>query len=79
PLAVQADGHKLSKQNHAPALAQDEVRPALWRALHFLGQCPPPELLASRVDEIIDWGISHWQLAKVPASEKIALTAGVNE
>ncbi|TNI17770.1 glutamate--tRNA ligase family protein, partial [Aeromonas dhakensis] len=79
PLAVQADGNKLSKQNHAPALAQDEVRPALWRALHFLGQCPPPELMASRVDEIIDWGISHWQLAKVPASEKIALTAGVNE
>ena len=38
-----------------------------------------PELMASRVDEIIDWGIAHWQLARVPASEKIALTAGVNE
>lgn len=79
PLAVQADGNKLSKQNHAPALAQGEVRPALWQALHFLGQCPPPELMTSRVDEIVDWGIAHWQLARVPASEKIALTAGVNE
>ena len=78
PLAVQADGNKLSKQNHAPALAQDEVRPALWQALHSR-PVPAPELMASRVDEIIDWGIAHWQLARVPASEKIALTAGVNE
>ncbi|PTS76255.1 tRNA glutamyl-Q(34) synthetase GluQRS, partial [Aeromonas sp. HMWF036] len=73
PLAVLADGNKLSKQNHAPALALDEVRPALWQALHFLGQCPPPELMASRIDEIIRWGIANWQLERVPASEKIPL------
>ncbi len=73
PLAVLADGNKLSKQNHAPALALDEVRPALWQALHFLGQCPPPELMASRIDEIIGWGIANWQLERVPASEKIPL------
>ncbi|OCW45625.1 tRNA glutamyl-Q synthetase [Aeromonas caviae] len=71
PLAVQADGNKLSKQNHAPALSQDEVRPALWQALHFLGQCPPPELMASRIDEIIGWGIAHWQLVRVPRQQKI--------
>ncbi|WP_411683627.1 tRNA glutamyl-Q(34) synthetase GluQRS, partial [Aeromonas caviae] len=71
PLAVQADGNKLSKQNHAPALSQDEARPALWQALHFLGQCPPPELMASRIDEIIGWGIAHWQLARVPRQQKI--------
>lgn len=71
PLAVQADGNKLSKQNHAPALSQDEVRPALWQALYFLGQCPPPELMASRIDEIIGWGIAHWQLARVPRQQKI--------
>ncbi|MGL5176552.1 MAG: glutamate--tRNA ligase family protein, partial [Aeromonas veronii] len=73
PLAVLADGNKLSKQNHAPALALDEVRPALWQALHFLGQCPPLELMASRIDEIIEWGIANWQLERVPASEKIPL------
>ena len=73
PLAVLADGNKLSKQNHAPALALDEVRPALWQALHFLGQCPPPELMASRIDEIIGWGIANWQLERVPASQKIPL------
>lgn len=73
PLAVRADGNKLSKQNHAPALALDEVRPALWQALHFLGQCPPPELMASRINEIIGWGIANWQLEQVPAIEKIQL------
>ncbi|MGL5499317.1 MAG: tRNA glutamyl-Q(34) synthetase GluQRS [Aeromonas sobria] len=73
PLAVLADGNKLSKQNHAPALALDEVRPALWQALHFLGQCPPPELMASRIDEIIGWGIANWRLERVPASQKIPL------
>ncbi len=73
PLAVLADGNKLSKQNHAPALALDEVRPDLWQALHFLGQCPPPELMTSRIDEIIGWGIANWQLERVPASQKIPL------
>ncbi|KTA94742.1 glutamyl-tRNA synthetase [Aeromonas salmonicida subsp. smithia] len=73
PLAVLADGHKLSKQNHAPALALDEVRPALWQALEFLGQCPPPELMASRIDEVIGWGIAHWRLDQVPSREKISL------
>ena len=75
PLAVLADGNKLSKQNHAPALAQDDVRPALWQALAFLGQCPPPCLRENTVDEIIAWGIAHWQLARVPRQQKIVLGA----
>ncbi|MEG0007868.1 MAG: tRNA glutamyl-Q(34) synthetase GluQRS [Aeromonas sp.] len=73
PLAVLADGNKLSKQNHAPALALDEVRPALWQALAFLGQCPPPELAAGTIDEIIAWGITHWRLEQVPRHQKIPM------
>ncbi|MBV7416694.1 tRNA glutamyl-Q(34) synthetase GluQRS [Aeromonas sp. sif2433] len=73
PLAVLADGNKLSKQNHAPALSLDEVRPALWQALAFLGQCPPPELRSCRIEEIIGWGIEHWRLELVPRQPKIAL------
>ncbi|MFM5820874.1 tRNA glutamyl-Q(34) synthetase GluQRS [Aeromonas sanarellii] len=73
PLAVLPDGNKLSKQNHAPALNPDEASASLWQALAFLGQCPPPELREGQVDEIVAWGIAHWQLARVPASEKIQL------
>lgn len=75
PLAVLADGNKLSKQNHAPALSLDEVRPALWQALAFLGQCPPPELRSCSIEEIIGWGIEHWQLELVPRQPKIALAS----
>ncbi|MGL5040541.1 MAG: tRNA glutamyl-Q(34) synthetase GluQRS [Aeromonas sp.] len=73
PLAVLADGHKLSKQNHAPALARDDVRPTLWQALQFLGQCPPAALVACSIEEIIEWAIVHWQLERVPSIEKIYL------
>ncbi|MGY3945172.1 tRNA glutamyl-Q(34) synthetase GluQRS [Aeromonas tecta] len=73
PLAVLADGNKLSKQNHAPALALDEVRPALWQALAFLGQRPPAELMACTIEEMIGWGIAHWRLDRVPRQQKLAL------
>lgn len=76
PLAVLADGHKLSKQNHAPALGLDEVRPALWRALAFLGQHPPAELVSGTIEEMIAWGIAHWRLEQVPRQQKIALGDG---
>jgi glutamyl-Q tRNA(Asp) synthetase len=66
PLAVLADGNKLSKQNHAPALSLTEVRPTLLQALHFLGQGPPDELAACSITEIIQWAIAHWRLDRVP-------------
>lgn len=38
PLALNPQGAKLSKQNHAPALPKGDPRPVLIAALHFLGQ-----------------------------------------
>lgn len=38
PLALNTDGNKLSKQNHAPALPAEDPRPTLVKALLFLGQ-----------------------------------------
>lgn len=73
PLAVLGDGNKLSKQNHAPALAPTEASASLWQALAFLGQCPPAELRAGAVDEIIAWGLAHWRLDLVPRQQKIAM------
>ncbi|WP_258241055.1 tRNA glutamyl-Q(34) synthetase GluQRS [Pseudidiomarina homiensis] len=37
PLALDASGRKLSKQNHAPALASNEIRRQLQEAMQFLG------------------------------------------
>ncbi|MGL5947763.1 MAG: tRNA glutamyl-Q(34) synthetase GluQRS [Aeromonas sp.] len=72
PLALEANGQKLSKQNHARALplASDTVRATLLRALTFLGQTWPPALAAACIDEIIVWAISHWQLTQVPRAAR---------
>ena len=65
PVAVDAQGQKLSKQTHARPV--DPSRPAvLWHALAFLGQQPPPELLDASASELWSWARAHWQLARVP-------------
>jgi glutamyl-Q tRNA(Asp) synthetase len=57
PLVLDAGGHKLSKQNHAPALdARDPLKPLLqaWTALGFT---PFP---AGGVDAFLDEATARW-------------------
>lgn len=61
PLAVQANGQKLSKQNHARAIDSKEASRNLWRGLEFLGQNPPADLADASTSEILDWGLHHWR------------------
>jgi glutamyl-Q tRNA(Asp) synthetase len=61
PLAVAADGTKLSKSGDAPAFAEDAPGRMLWRALAWLGQRPPDELNAATAAEVLSWGVAHWQ------------------
>ena len=72
PLAVTAPGAKLSKQNHASAISQWPVSTALYLALAFLGQQPPPDLQGADANTLLNWGITHWQLNKVPAQLEIS-------
>lgn len=66
PVIADAQGQKLSKQNHAPAL--DEATPGrnLWRALWALGATPPLELAQAPPNQVIDWGQQHWRLSQLP-------------
>lgn len=73
PVITLSDGNKLSKQNHAPAIPMDEPRPALVMALKALGMTPDADLLASSIDDILKWGISHWQLTAIAARGGIEL------
>lgn len=66
PLAVRAQGEKLSKQTRAKAWPLDDPRPWLIAALNFLGQAAPPELRAARLDELWQWARMHWQRAQLP-------------
>ena len=71
PVIVQDNGDKLSKQNLAPELPLDEPRPLLIKALQALGQKPPEELPESKVEEIIQWGVTNWKLSNIIQSSSI--------
>jgi glutamyl-Q tRNA(Asp) synthetase len=72
PVAVDANGEKLSKQTHAAPV--DAARPVatLWQALQFLGQQPPPTLAQSQRDDAWEWARANWSLARVPRMQSIA-------
>ncbi len=60
PLALNSEGQKLSKQNHAASLLAGRESYNLWQALTWLRQEPPQELQYHSVDEILVWAVSHW-------------------
>jgi glutamyl-Q tRNA(Asp) synthetase len=66
PVAVNAHGEKLSKQTRAAPL--DPARPvaALYAALAFLGQQPPPELLTGPLETVWEWAVGHWVPETIP-------------
>ena len=66
PVALDANGDKLSKQTLAVPI--DAARPvsALHAALCFLGQQPPDSLLRSGCAALWQWAIEHWQRDRIP-------------
>src|SRR5690606_3056406 len=66
PLAVNAQGNKLSKQNHAPALPHGDPRPVLIDALRFLNQNVTNEWQDLRTEELLKMAVANWTLQKVP-------------
>lgn len=61
PLALQANGQKLSKQNQAAAIDSQQASRNLWHGLAFLGQNPPLELARASTAELLTWGQAHWR------------------
>jgi len=66
PLAVNADGNKLSKQNHAPPLPEGDPRPVLVQALRFLGQPVDDEWRDETLPALLAKAVAAWDLARVP-------------
>jgi len=65
PVLCFADGTKLSKQTHAPALNNQHPAANLRTALLYLGQNPPVEP-AWVVSQWLEWGLSNWRMDRVP-------------
>ncbi|HET7307368.1 MAG TPA: tRNA glutamyl-Q(34) synthetase GluQRS [Gammaproteobacteria bacterium] len=61
PVAVDANGDKLSKQTRAPSLNSTQPGPQLVAALAFLDQEPPPALADDPPADILEWAVAHWQ------------------
>ncbi len=62
PVIIDQKGNKLSKQKYAPAVSTENPQSNLFLLLKLLQQNPPEKLLKSPVEEIINWGVDHWQL-----------------
>lgn len=73
PLALGANGIKLSKQNHAPALPAGDPRPVLIAALKFLRQPLPESWQDLDLPLLLSWAVAHWRLENVPRQEAIPL------
>lgn len=71
PLALNADGNKLSKQNHAPAIDNAQPGPAMEAALAFLGHPVPVELHGAPVAELLHWGVKNWQINRLPDKTEV--------
>jgi glutamyl-Q tRNA(Asp) synthetase len=72
PVITNAQGLKLSKQNHAPALDETTSNQNIWRALWALGAQPPAQLQHANTTEVLAWGLEHWRLACLPAGASLA-------
>jgi glutamyl-Q tRNA(Asp) synthetase len=63
PVALNADGQKLSKQTLAPALNAADASRLLIAALGFLGQDTRAEGTAR---DVLDWAVKHWDVSAIP-------------
>jgi glutamyl-Q tRNA(Asp) synthetase len=61
PVAIDANGIKLSKSTGAAAIDARQPARELWRTLSFLRQGPPPDLRRGPVSAVWDWAIENWQ------------------
>lgn len=65
PLALNRDGNKLSKQNHAPALPSGDPRPEIIRALQFLNQDIVKGWQDLSIDDLLKNAVANWTLSRV--------------
>ena len=68
PIAISADGKKLSKRNSADPVHRQNPSYGLTRALQFLGQKPPAGI---SLDQLWGWAFEHWNRDLIPREKTI--------
>jgi glutamyl-Q tRNA(Asp) synthetase len=72
PVAVHADGRKLSKQTLAQPVNPEEAAAVLGAVLAFLNHAPPETVRRSGLDALWRWAIGNWRRERLPALASIA-------
>ena len=72
PLIIQPDGNKLGKSYRSPPLDPDQAAPLLVRALRALGQAPGADLADGSVQDVLGWGVAHWNSDAIPRMRTVA-------
>ncbi len=68
PLALNLQGEKLSKQNHAPALSSGDPRPVIIEALRFLNQYVEDGWQDLSLEILLANAVDNWSLLRVPVN-----------
>ncbi len=72
PLVTGAGGAKLSKRDnvvsHQQGFERGKEGALLHWVLHFLGQEPPRVLTGASCEEILLWGVRHFDAGRIPAA-----------
>ena len=71
PVAVDAQGRKLSKQTLAAAVDPAKGAAALADALAFLGNPPPPKLRNARAADVWSWAMQNWKPERIPRERAV--------
>lgn len=66
PLAMDANGNKLSKQNHAQGVNIITPKAELVAAMQFLGFDLPIDFADLTVEQMVSWGATHWHITQLP-------------
>jgi glutamyl-Q tRNA(Asp) synthetase len=67
PVITNKQGQKFSKQNHAPALDDEQATTNLRSALRFLHQSSPPAELVG-TEQVLAFAVTHWMPQRIPAT-----------
>ncbi len=69
PLAVDADGNKISKSEGAARVDVKYKEKQLCDVLAFLGQKPPADLTTCNINDIWQWAVNNWNINAVPRNK----------
>lgn len=76
PLALDSNGRKLSKQNHATAIDVTHRQALLHQAFAFLGHPVPPSWQLLAPQQLLQAMTTHWNIEQLPINNSVIASEG---